>query len=272
MLFTWNSYQIQYKKWGNGPIPLLAFHGFGQEAGVWYNLNESLHAHFTVYAFSHFHHAKSKLPPGMSSLEAIPATDYTNMFEAFIKENALNNYWLMGYSLGGKSVVHLTSFLSNAPQGIILLAPDGITESGWYGFVSRTKLGEFIYKITMFKGRFFEFILNNLYRFKLINNSLYKFVQYNVGNKRKRAQVLFSWKSLANIRKANKQTYTRINEQPIKNLLILGKYDQVIDPRIGKIYFKNTGSVPVIWEAGHDLIKPKFNNQLSLALEDLLRK
>lgn len=268
MLFVWNNYQINFKIWGTGPIPLLAFHGFGQNLDVFDHFQQSLSPYFTVYSFDHFHHGNSKLPKHMSSLDAIPADDYTKMFQEFVNENHLHNYWLMGYSLGGKSVMHLCKHLNEAPKGLILLAADGITESGWYGFVSRTKLGEILYKTTMFKGQFFDSILQTLYKLKFVNNSLHKFVQINVGNKKKRAQVLFSWKSLAMLKKADETTYKRIKQQQIECLFIVGKYDQVINPKMGKIFYTQTGIKPIVWEAGHDLIKSKFQEQLSKLLKD----
>lgn len=263
MLFVWNNYQINFKVWGKGPIPLLAFHGFGQNLDVFNHFQQALSPYFTVYSFDHFHHGNSKLPKTMSSLDPIPADDYTQMFQDFVKENQLHNYWLMGYSLGGKSVMHLCKHLQEAPKGIILLAADGITESGWYGFVSRTQLGEILYKTTMFRGQFFDMILKTLYKLKFVNNSLHKFVQVNVGSKKKRAQVLFAWKSLANIKKADVETYKRIKLEKIKCLFIVGKYDQVIDPKMGKIFYSNTGIKPIVWEAGHDLIKSKFQDKLN---------
>ena len=120
----------------------------------------------------------------------------------------------------------------------------------------------------MFRGQFFDVILKALYKLKFVNNSLHKFVQVNVGTKKKRAQVLFAWKSLANIKKADAGTYNRIKQEGITSLFIVGKYDQVIDPKMSKIFYANTGIKPIIWNAGHDLIKSKFQDQLNELLKE----
>lgn len=270
MFFEFQNFKIHYTSFGNGPIALLAFHGFGQDASVWNAFESALKDTFTVYAFDHFYHGKSQTPSNFRALTPINPEVYTQIFEAFIHSKNIQQFWLMGYSLGGKSIFHLTQHLKTAPKGIIALAPDGIIESGFYGFVSRNKLGEFLYTKIMFKGKIFDRFIEFLFKSKLLNESLYKFVKINVGNKRKRTQVLYSWKSFASIRKANAATYERMRNAGIKCLVITGKYDQVLDAKIGKLIKNKIDATHVEWDAGHDLIKLKLAPLLKIEIDKLM--
>ena len=270
MFFESNGYTLHYSVSGNGPNTLLAFHGFGQNEKVWKVFDQTLSQFFTTYSFDHFYHGKSKTPTKKKALDFIPPLIYTQIFQEFLAQKQISNYWMLGYSLGGKSVLHLTTYLNPAPKGIILLAPDGIRESPWYTFVSRTKIGLWTYKQWMLREKLFDSSMQMLEKLNLLNPSLFRFMHTTLDSKKKRAHVLFTWKNYAQLSGADKKTYTRILSNKIKCLIITGKFDPIIPASIGRIFTSKAKAKHVEWSSGHDLLKPKLEILLKKELEDLL--
>jgi len=269
MFFEFGQYTLHYRKWGHGPRVLLAFHGFGQNADIWEQLHESLLPHFTVYAFDHFHHGQSTYPPGLKKDTPLQPEFYTALFSAFLQSNHINRYWLAGYSLGGKTALFLLSTLVQKPEGILLFAPDGIIESGWYRFVSRSKTGEWLYRNTMKRSGLFFPALKSMQKAGLLDRSLYKFVSGNLSSVEKRQLVLDTWRSYAFIRGATPETYRMIREGGIKAHIFTGIHDRVLHKNIGARFAQQSGGTHHALKAGHDLIRHKTNAALKPVLDKL---
>lgn len=267
MFFEFEQYRLHYRKQGSGAHILLAFHGFGQDGSIWENLHESLQPYFTVYAFDHFHHGLSSYPRGISHDIPLQPAFYTALFNAFIIQEQIYSYWLAGYSLGGKTALHLLGNLPLKPRGILLFAPDGIIESGWYRFVSRNKTGEWMYRNTMRHSALFFPALKSMKKAGLLNPALYKFVSGNLATPEKRQLVLNTWRSYALLSGANTHTCHIIRELNIPAHIFTGIYDRVLHKDIGKQFAKRSGAIHHELKAGHDLIRPKTNAALKPVLD-----
>ncbi|MGQ3015061.1 MAG: alpha/beta fold hydrolase [Flavobacteriales bacterium] len=270
MLFEFGQYTLHYRRWGQGSRVLLAFHGFGQDAGIWEQLEPSLLPHFTVYAFDHFHHGQSKYPAGLKKDTPLQPEFYTALFNAFLENNHITHYWLAGYSLGGKTALFLLRTLPLKPEGILLFAPDGITESGWYRFVSRTKTGEWLYRRTMNHSGLFFPALKTMQKAGLLAPALYKFVSGNLSSVEKRQLVLDTWRSYALLRGGTPETYRIIRERHIQAHIFTGIHDRVLHKNIGARFAQQSGATHHALKAGHDLLRHKTNAALKSLLDKLL--
>lgn len=269
MFFEFGQYTLHYRKWGSGSRALLAFHGFGQDGSVWEQLHESLDPFFTVYAFDHFHHGGSTYPPGIAQNQPVDPGFYTSLFNAFIQSNGIEAYWLAGYSLGGKTALFLLTTLYRKPGGILLFAPDGIIESGWYRFVSRNKAGEWMYRRTMQHSGLFFPALHTMKKAGLLSPPLYTFVSKNLATAERRQLVLDTWRSYALIRGAGEDTYRLIRDRKIEAHIFTGIHDRVLHKAIGERFARRSGGTHHPLKAGHDLIRPKTNAVLKPLLQKL---
>jgi len=267
--FRFESYTLFALKWGKGRRNLLAFHGFGQHAEVYQGFQTYLEGDFTVYSIEHFHHGRSEFPKEIEKSTHLKPEFYFALFDAFCKEFQIEEYYLMGYSLGGKSVLSYFEHKSEPVRGLCLLAPDGIIESGWYKIVSRYWLGDFLYRKIIDYPKVFFGLLGLLNQVKLVNDNLYKFVKGQLSTKGKRKLVFHTWRTYALLRPDVTKIKTIINDQKIPAMIFTGKFDNVLHPKIGRKFVKNlhSGCSHVVLEAGHDLLRPKLVKEIAECLK-----
>src|SRR5690349_6005024 len=123
MIFEFKDYQVSYEKWGSGPEILLAFHGFGQTASIFQNIAPALEKKFTVYACSLFYHGDSKFPDHVTPGEPLKPEYLKQGVIEFCKQNNIDHFSLMGYSLGGRLVLKLIEMMPEKIHSVLLLAP-----------------------------------------------------------------------------------------------------------------------------------------------------
>jgi len=89
---------------------------------------------------------------------------------------------LMGYSLGARVALSIYEKIPSQVEKIILLAPDGLKVNFWYWLSTQTRIGNQLFAFTMkHPGWFFGF-LKGLNKLKLVNASIFKFVNYYIGD------------------------------------------------------------------------------------------
>src|SRR5690242_12625904 len=99
MIHRQNSSTLFYERKGNGRKTLLLFHGFGQDHATFNPLMEQLKDEYTFYSFDLYFHGKSNWTNGEVPLEK---HEWKNIINAFLKENSIEEFALLGFSLGGK--------------------------------------------------------------------------------------------------------------------------------------------------------------------------
>lgn len=267
--FHYKSYTLFALRWGIGSRKLLAFHGFGQHAEVFLGFQPYLYDDFTVYSIEHFHHGRSEYPKETEKSTHLNPEFYFELLDAFCMEFQIDQYYLMGYSLGGKTVLSYFEYKSEPVKGLCLLAPDGIIESGWYKIVSRYWLGDFLYRKIIDYPKVFFGLLGFLNRLNLVNDNLHKFVKGQLSTKGKRKLVFYTWRTYALLQPDMAKIKTLINTKKVPAIIFTGKYDTVLHPKIGRKFVKNlhSGCCHVVMEAGHDLLRPKLVKEIAECLK-----
>ena len=113
-------------------------------------------------------------------------------------------------------------------EKIVLLAPDGLKVNFWYWLATQTWIGNKLFAFTMkHPGWFFGF-LKVLNKLKLVNASIFKFVNYYIGDKEVRRLLYERWTTLRKIKPNLKQikSLLRSNKTPVR--LVYGKHDRII--------------------------------------------
>lgn len=260
MIFEFQGYQIGYIKFGDGPHPLLAFHGFGQQAEVFYNLEAALEQTFTVYSFHLFHHGNSRYPAGVSKSEPITPEFHQAWVEAFLQKEGIEKFSLMGYSLGGRIVLQTLQQMPERIQSLILLAPDGIKKSFWYHYATQNPRGKILFKRTVERPELFFRLVKYLRMMGFVSKKMEKFTHAQFGDREKREKVLHVWNAYSLLVPRVGISKQIIREYKIPVALFTGKYDPVLNSEIGAILHKGMEDL-VTWkvlETGHDLLKPVY--------------
>lgn len=255
----YKGYRLFAETFGHGPEPLITFHGFGQHAGIWRVFEEVLSEKYTVYAFEHFHHGRSFYPPNKRKSAPFSPDTWRGLMNNFLTQQGIENFALMGYSLGGKTALQTLELFPERVNSLVLLAPDGVIESGWYRFVSRNPAGEFLYKSVINKPDVLFSLMKGMTKLGVVSEKEYKFATGQLDSEEKRKLVYYTWRSYALLRPHLAHIKQTINRRGIPAHIITGKYDTVLNPRIGHTFIEglHTGCRHIELIASHDLLRHK---------------
>ena len=114
---------LKYTIWPGGTIPLLCFHGFGQDHSVYKSVSTALKGTHTIYTFDLPFHGESSWHAGDKSFLA---EDWFKLMQEFLKQEPMERFEVMGYSMGGKYAMITTQLFPDRVRHLHLLAPDGI--------------------------------------------------------------------------------------------------------------------------------------------------
>lgn len=216
---------IHYRRFGAGPECLLCFHGYGEQASAFDFLENQIGSQYTVYAIDLPFHGKTEWKEGLD----ISKSDLLALADACMGDPN-RRFSLMGFSLGGRIAL---SVFEAAPQRVakmVLLAPDGLKVNFWYWLATQTWLGNRFFALTMKKPGWFMGMLKLLNRMQLINASIFKFVDYYIGNEEVREQLYTRWTAFRRIKSGRKNLRRLIQQYRIPVHLVYGKHDRIILP------------------------------------------
>lgn len=138
---------INYKKSGEGDIPVIFLHGWRSEGSVWLKILETLNSNFTGYA--------PDLPGfGSSPLakESYDLADYVELVLAFIQKLKLINPVIVGHSFGGRIAIKLTAGYPSIASKLVLVDSAGFVEKINPSHKLLAKLVKPMFKPTFMQG------------------------------------------------------------------------------------------------------------------------
>jgi pimeloyl-ACP methyl ester carboxylesterase len=267
-IFHSDQFALPYLQFGTGEHILLAFHGFGRKKEDFLYFEKTLGQKYTVYTFDFFHHGESVYPDDRISKNTLRPEELSAIIEKFTSEKNIQNFSVMGYSMGGKICLQILHSMPERIKEIYLLAPDGIVTNFWYRFTSRNKLGNNLYRKILNNPKPFFSIVKFLYKVRILNEKLGKFVLKNLETKEKRQLVYNVWMTLRSIDPDPKFSANLIVENGIECYLFFGKHDRVVKTATGKWFAKKIKQEKHFYEidCGHNL----FTERTAQTLEKVL--
>lgn len=223
---------LAYRTFGNGPVQVLAFHGFGRTGADFHVLEERLGAHCTLHAFDlHFHGAS----PGYPQRADQPFTpqELAQYMAAFLDDRGLQRATLLGYSLGGRMVLNLLEQLPERVERAFLVAPDGLQTRPWYRGLAASRFGRWAYKRFVEHPERVHFVVNALRATRLMNERMHRFLMGQTDSRAKRQLVHDVWLSYRHIEPDLALVARQVQAHGIPVHLVFGQYDRVIPPRLG---------------------------------------
>ncbi len=262
---------ISYSRMGNGSMPVLCFHGYGENA-VSFSLMEWVAGKdFSFIATDLPFHGNTVWNEGLVFTDE----DLTNIITQILEEERFSlvqndcKVILMGFSLGGRVSLSLLKALPDKIDRLVLLAPDGLKVNFWYWLTTQTFLGNKLFHFTMkHPGWFFGF-LKILNRLKLVNASVFKFVNYYIANPDMRMLLYKRWTSLRKLKPNLSMVKKRINRYGVPVRLLYGKYDRIMLPVVGERFKKGLNDCKIcILECGHQILRDKNMDDILSSLRD----
>lgn len=274
--------RISYIRFGSGPKLVLCFHGYGEEAISFSFLEKYAGDQYTLFAIDLPFHGHTQWNDGLN----FTINDLQQVIDKIFLENHQPPFAvkteagkplyspdrrskdqqlsLIGFSLGGRVALTLYETMPSRIERLVLLAPDGLKVNFWYWLSARTWIGNNLFSFTMkHPGWFFGF-LKLLNKLNLVNASIFKFVNYYIGDKEVRRLLYARWTTLRQLKPDVEQIKSSVQTNQTKIRLIYGKHDRIILSSVGEKFKKGIEehcTLSVI-HSGHQVLHEKHVQEI----------
>lgn len=254
---------------GKGPKTAFCFHGYGEDASSFSFLERYAGDQFSFIAIDLPFHGQTEWNEGLdfepADLQQI-TDQLMNEFDAGSLENGPKTF--IGFSLGGRLALALYQLMPEAVERLVLIAPDGLKVNFWYRLATQTSIGRKLFAFTMKRPGWFFGLLQLLNRLKLVNGSIFKFVNYYIGDAEVRRQLYARWVTLRKMKPRIARIRSFIQTNKTATRLIYGRHDRIILPVRGEKFRKGIEScctISVI-HSGHQVLHEKHVQEILPAL------
>ena len=261
---------ISYMRFGTGARAAFCFHGYGEEASSFSFLEGYAGHQYMFFAIDLPFHGDTDWKEGYDCT----ISDIQQIIEDILRENNPKpqtpnpKLLLVGFSLGGRIALALYEKAALQVERLVLLAPDGLKVNFWYWLSTQTWVGNKLFLLTMkHPGWFFGF-LKALNKLKLVNASIFKFVNYYIGDKEVRELLYARWTTLRKIKPGLRHVKLLIQHNKTIVRLIYGKHDRIILSSVGEKFRKGIEehcTISVI-HSGHQVLHEKHVQEILPAL------
>ncbi|MES1197709.1 MAG: alpha/beta hydrolase [Chitinophagaceae bacterium] len=255
---------INYYRFGSGPSVAVCFHGYGEDAMGFDFLAKYDGGQYSFIAIDLPFHGRTEWKEGLN----FTSDDLLQILNE-IPEVKNQKLTLLGFSLGGRIALSLYQTIPEQIEKMILLAPDGLKVNFWYWLSTQTWIGNKLFSFTMkHPGWFFGF-LKLLNKLRLVNSSVFKFVNYYIGDKAVRLLLYQRWMSLRKLKPGISLIKTFIIKYKTTVRLLYGKHDRIILPVRGEKFIKGIEDhckLTVI-NSGHQVLHEKHTKEIIEALK-----
>jgi pimeloyl-ACP methyl ester carboxylesterase len=261
---------VNYVRLGTGSRTAFCFHGYGEDALSFSFLEKHAGAEYTFFAIDLPFHGQTKWNEGYHC----SVTDIQKIIDQIMADNGrepetgIRKLTLIGYSLGGRVALALYEKMSPCIDRLVLLAPDGLKVNFWYWLSTQTSVGNAVFSFTMKHPSWFFGFLKGLNKLRLVNASIFKFVNYYIGDKEVRTLLYARWTTLRKLKPNIDHIKEQINGHKTKVRLVYGMHDRIILSTVGEKFSKGIGehcTISVI-RSGHQVLHEKHANELLPAL------
>lgn len=223
---------LAYRTYGHGPVPVLAFHGFGRTGADFAVLEPALEDIATLYAFDLHFHGQS---PGYPERANQPFTPHelAVFFAAFADHIGAQKVAILGYSLGGRIALSLLEQMPERIERVFLAAPDGLQTRPWYRALASSAFGRRLYRRFVERPALVHGLINGLRALRLMNERRYRFLMGQTDSRAKRELVRDVWLSYRLIEPDLAVVARHALELGIGVHLFFGARDRVIPSRLG---------------------------------------
>ncbi len=241
---------VSYLRLGTGSRLLICFHGFGDHAVIWRNLERKLGKEFTLIAIDLPFHGQTDWQQ-----KTMQVADFEEIIHQILHIENAERFSLAGFSFGARIVTKLLFSKTDFIDTILLFSPDGF---GTKGLKMATFIPVFIRGFAQFVFqkpdalvRFIAF----LHKKKLVNKSVNWFFSQNIGHAERRKRLFFYWLSLNDFEVKLPIFKKKLVETGIPTHIFLGKHDDITPLSIGTFLAADAPNIELhIVESDHQVL------------------
>lgn len=247
---TYGLSTISYLRLGVGSRLLICFHGFGDHAVIWRNLEKKMGDKFTLIAIDLPFHGRTNWQQ-----KTMQITDFEEIIHQVLTIENAQRFSLAGFSFGARLVAKLSLSMTSFIDTIFFFSPDGF---GTKGLEMATFVPVFIRRFVQFlfkKPAVFVRIIEGLYKKKLVHKSVHWFFSQNIGHAERRKRLFFYWLSLNDFEVKLPIFKKKLIKTGIPTHIFLGNRDEIVPLSIGT--FLSTGAPTIhlhIIESDHQIL------------------
>jgi pimeloyl-ACP methyl ester carboxylesterase len=260
-LLSYKSSQIGYYCFGDGPRVVVCFHGYAEDATMYGFLEKYVGEEYCFVAIDLPFHGRTVWNEGLTFSDI----DLKEIVSGILQENRFGGeLTLMGFSLGGRMALSLYQAQPEMAKKLILLAPDGLKVNFWYWLSTRTWIGNKLFAFTMKRPGWFFGFLKLMNKLGMVNASVFKFVNFYIGNKEARLLLYQRWTSLRKLKPSLARIKSLVREYKTPVRLVYGKHDRIILPVRGEQFRKGIEEYCLlrVIESGHQVLHEKHVEEI----------
>lgn len=218
---------FSYYVYGKGKQTVFCFHGYASVGYRFEVLEPYVGNDFRLISVELPFHSDTR----WNEHRFFYASDLHEILKLISKaENVEDDFWIMGYSLGGRITLN---YFENYPEHIkriILLAPDGLHRIFWYWLIAETHFGNFLLRMLNKSSAWAVNLIKFFYRIKAINASIYVLAKEFLTDKEERKLLVKRWITLRKMHPNLKRVGAKLKKHNIHVYTMFGEHDKVIDP------------------------------------------
>jgi pimeloyl-ACP methyl ester carboxylesterase len=246
---------------------MICFHGYGEDARSFSFFEQYAGADFTFFGVDLPFHGETVWNEGYEFSKHDLLQIVTTILDRQQKDKD-KGISLMGFSLGGRMLLTLYELMPSRIERLVLLAPDGLKVNFWYWLSTQTWIGNKVFAFTMKHPQWFFGFLKLLNKVNLVNASIFKFVNYYIGDKEVRRLLYARWTTLRKLKPSIQKIKQLINKNETPVRLVYGMHDRIILSAVGEKFRKGIEAhcnISVI-HSGHQVLHEKHVKEIMPAL------
>lgn len=257
-LLPYKSSHINCYRFGTGKKIAICFHGYGEDGGTYRFLEKYAGDQYCFYSLDLPFHGKTQWNEGLIFTPA----DLQQIIVEMLGQNKQQpespnqRFSLLGFSLGGRIALSLYQTQPDRIEKLALLAPDGLKVNFWYWLATQTSLGNKLFAFSMKHPDWFLGFIKLLNKTGVVNTSIFKFINYYIGNAGIRDLLYKRWTTLRKLKPNLHRIKKFIRQANTPTRLVYGKFDRIILPARGEKFQKGIEehcTVTVI-HSGHQVL------------------
>ena len=261
-------FTVPYLTVSNGDKPMLAFHGYAQSAKDLQYFDPVLNGVYNAIGVNHFFHEQAKYPANRKHSLPLGIMEIGELYMNIPTIKSADKISLLGYSMGGKTVLSLIELYPEKIDKVYLMAPDGLYMNPWYRFIVFTAFGRRLMKTTLNRPQVYFKLSKLAYKLGFISEKLYHYFNENMKDERARIQVYDTWLAYRNVIPNLNKIVDNIDKYKIETHLIFGEFDSIITPNIGERFqiksdFIHLHNVPCGHMMNNEMVKKVFQHLIN---------
>ena len=256
--------QIHYTILGKGGVPVIAFHGYGEDGNNFSLLEGYLPADKILISITLPLHGQTT----WKEPDYCRPQDIIDIIELILKTEKLplERFSLMGYSLGGRICLKLLEVYPQRINHTLLLAPDGIKMFLLQYMATQNVFSKALFSYTIRHPQWFLGLIKCIRFCKLVPANIANFVYQLMDDKEERNRLYNRWMMFKYMHPHIQQVKNSINQYQKKVDIIIGEYDSLIKPATIESFPKGINPEFITihrFPTGHILIKEKFAAEIA---------